>query len=307
MNATLTIEKPALEELVSEKLEGQPEAALTLELPVGESLKPVVFDPYNERVKLYGVDPQVVAEAAATEFNSDLASKITVYALPGEDRDWQDMGFQKEAVISGFFPEDDAHIWAAYTDQTRGEAEREAQHQETVQFALSKEIVVSPPLGTDFRSDIARVEDSSEIASVLEQTFTDYPTPISEEVVASQISEEDNLFRVVRTKGGEVAAVASAELDHERSSAEMTDCATLPKFRGRGLMAYILRTLEQDVMRRYGIEDLYTIARADEVGMNCVFSKLGYRYEGRLINNCRMPNGWESMNVWCRNTRSVQW
>jgi hypothetical protein len=20
------------------------------------------------------------------------------------------------------------------------------------------------------------------------------------------------------------------------------------------------------------------------------------------VNNCRMPDGWESMNVWCRNT-----
>ena len=65
-------------------------------------------------------------------------------------------------------------------------------------------------------------------------------------------------------------------------------------------MAYILRQLERALVADFGITDLYTIARADEVGMNCVFSKLGWVYTGRLVNNCRMPNGWESMNIWCR-------
>ena len=57
---------------------------------------------------------------------------------------------------------------------------------------------------------------------------------------------------------------------------------------------------ENDIADLYGITDLYTLARADEIGMNCVFRKLGYDFCGRLVNNCRMPNGWESMNVWCK-------
>ena len=82
----------------------------------------------------------------------------------------------------------------------------------------------------------------------------------------------------------------------------MTDCATRPDQRGGGHMAYLLHRLAQDVRKERGITDLYTLARADEVGMNCVFGKLGYVYTGRLVNNCRMPNGWESMNVWCKST-----
>ena len=171
-----------------------------------------------------------------------------------------------------------------------------------MELAQGKALVAAPTLTSEFTSEIARVEDSGEIAQLLDQTFEDYPTPISQEVVAEQIAEELNLFRVVRTLEGDMAAVASAEMDHQRGSAEMTDCATRPDFRGQGLMAYILRTLERDVYRRHDISDLYTIARADEVGMNCVFSKLGYSFEGRLVNNCRMPNGWESMNVWCLNS-----
>ena len=99
-----------------------------------------------------------------------------------------------------------------------------------------------------------------------------------------------------------MVAAASAEIDHCNKNAEMTDCATRPSARGQGLMAYLLWMLENDLQELYNITDLYTIARADEVGMNCVFSKLGYIYDGRLVNNCRMPNGWESMNVWCRQT-----
>ena len=59
-------------------------------------------------------------------------------------------------------------------------------------------------------------------------------------------------------------------------------------------------TLEHEQYITGRIHDLYTLARADEVGMNCVFAKLGYAYTGRLVNNCRMPNGWESMNIWCK-------
>ncbi len=69
-------------------------------------------------------------------------------------------------------------------------------------------------------------------------------------------------------------------------------------------MARLLFRLELDVFEHCGISDFYTLARACEVSMNCVFAKLGYGYTGRLVNNCRMPTGWESMNVWCKRMRA---
>ena len=265
-------------------------------------IEPVIIDPYNERIKLYDVRPTDLAKAEPTELAEPIATKITVYAPPGDQTAWEGKGFQKEAVIRGFFEDKDAHLWAAYTSEARESAPREELHQATVDLALSKSVIEQPPLLEGFSSEIATAADSAEIAALLELTFEDYPTPIEENIIAKQIQQEENLFRVIRDEQGELAAVASAELDHQRSSAEMTDCATHIPARGKGLMAYLLRHLERDVAERYDINDLYTIARADEVGMNCVFSKLGYEFEGRLINNCRMPNGWESMNVWCRDS-----
>lgn len=262
----------------------------------------MVFDPYNERVKLYAVEPEELAVVTPEELGRDVASKITVYALPGQDDLWRDIGYQKEAVIQGFFPGDDAHLWATYTNEEREHAPRELIHARTVQLAQTKPLMESPSLLPGFHSQLATVADREPISQLLNQTFIDYPSSITPEVIGRQIEREENLFRTIRNPDGELAAVASAELDHLRGSAEMTDCATLPEMRGMGLMAYLLRALEQDVEERYDIHSLYTIARADEVGINCVFSKLGYEFEGRLINNCRMPNGWESMNVWCRDT-----
>lgn len=265
-------------------------------------IEPVVIDPYNERIKLYGVRPEELADTDPSDLGEPIATKITVYAPPGNQDAWQDRGFQREAVIRGFFEDDDAHLWAAYTSETREASPKEQIHQATVNLALTKPVIEAPVLHEGFVSEIARPADSAEIAALLDGTFEDYPTPIEENIIAKQIQQEENLFRVIRDEQGELAAVASAELDHQRGSAEMTDCATHIPARGKGLMAYLLRVLERDVAQRYDITDLYTIARADEVGMNCVFSKLGYDFEGRLINNCRMPNGWESMNVWCRDS-----
>lgn len=301
----LTHTTTTLEELVAENIEPHSAEPTCLELPLEDGTQPLVYDPYNERVKLYGVRPRDIAESSPTEVFDNLASKITIYAPPGEEQDWEEIGFQREAVIRGFFDTEDAHLWAAYTDEQRELTPKEAQHKATVEIALQKQVVQNPVLPQGYESDIAVVDDCAEIATLLDQTFDDYPTPIHQDIIAEQITNEDNVFRVVRNSDGVVAAVASAELDHDRSSAEMTDCATLGNERGKGLMAFILRTLEHDIGSMFGIRDLYTIARADEVGMNCVFSKLGYDFHGRLLNNCRMPNGWESMNVWCLQAKPV--
>jgi putative beta-lysine N-acetyltransferase len=137
------------------------------------------------------------------------------------------------------------------------------------------------------------------------RTFKDYPTPISPDQISAAIHERTSHFRIVRDSTGALVACASAEIHHTRRSAELTDCATREDQRGKGLMSYILHALEEDLASDFSITDVYTIARAYEPGMNCSFAKLGYRYTGRLVNNCRMPDGFESMNVWCRNTREL--
>lgn len=290
---------PFIQNFVHEQTQ-DPQAPVSLELALEDRSEPVIYDPYNERVKLYGVSALELQETAAPERPQEVASKITAYAPAGEKAQWRELGFRHEGVIRGFFEDGDAHLWAAYTDPERRVSEKEALHEAGVKIALAKPVLPTPELPAGYQCEVGRPQDSRLIAELMDTTFADYPTPIHEDLIEEQIRTHANHFRVVRDQHGEVAAVASAEMDHERKSAEMTDCATRLRDRGKGLMAYILNRLEADISRRFGIHDLYTLARADEIGMNCVFSKLGYDYSGRLVNNCRMPNGWESMNVWCK-------
>ncbi len=267
-------------------------------------------DPHNRRLKVYGLidkdaqglKPKSLLEAAS---EGDALTKLTLYARPGEPVVWSDHGFREEARIRGFFGDDaDAVLWAAYTDSARARAGDAGELDRVVETARGKG-PARPALPEGWRSEPASENDAGELSDLLAFVFPDYPSSIDPGHLARQIRMRANLFRWVRDGDGEMVAAASAEIDHRRRSAEMTDCATRPEARGRGLMVYLLRALEDDLAAGPGITGLYTLARAGEVGMNCAFAKLGYDYTGRLVNNCRMPGGWESMNVWCRS--GVAW
>jgi beta-lysine N6-acetyltransferase len=290
--------------LAADQIDETAEGAVDFTIPLANGDRPAVLDPYNERLKIYNVRPEDLQTALCSEQPTLLSGKITAYARPGGDEGWENLGFRAEGTIRGYFRDDtDAHLWAAYPDSSREEAPREQLHDQTVSLALSKDRLSSPGLPEGFVCQVATPLDAPEIASLLLEAFADYPTPINPQEIGDQIEQGLNHFRVVRDSTGLLAAVASAGLDRVRLSAEMTDCATRPRFRGKGLMAHILWKLQHDVVARFRIGSLYTLARADEVGMNCVFNKLGYDFSGRLINNCRMPNGWESMNIWCKQAR----
>ncbi len=268
----------------------------------------VQYDPYNRRLKFFDLTPDNARNsmAIASTFENDrpidLYSKVIVYARPGQDA-FQDLGMRKEAVIRGYFRNgDNAELWAKYLDEERAVEQDRETNEKACEIALGKE-PVEPSLPPGYTSAPATVEHAEEIAALMSDTLTDYPTPITVDAIRRIIKERTSAFRIVRNEKGEVVASASGEMHHTRRSAEMTDCSTRPDQRGKGLMSWILKALENDLRGQFGITDLYTIARAVEVGMNCSFAKLGYEYTGRLINNCRMPEGWESMNVWCKSTR----
>jgi len=266
-----------------------------------------VSDPWNRRLKLLGVDagrfPHFderlrVLHAPATERTF---TKFTVYAPAGDEALWNAHGFRKEAAIRGFFADGgDAELWARYADHARAMDPRRDEQDRTVALARTK-APGSPSLPAGMRLRVAEEKDAARVGGLLRAVFEDYPTPLDDVVIHENIVTGRSRFHLVeREEDGALLACASAELDVPRSNAEITDCATRPEARGRGLMVRLIRSFEEALPVEAGIVDLYTIARADEVGMNCAFARAGYVYTGRLVNNCRMPGGWESMNVWCR-------
>jgi putative beta-lysine N-acetyltransferase len=263
----------------------------------------VRVDPYNRRVRFVGPDrPAAVDQWLATAGDAlDEIGKIIVYARDDDDRGWERRGFVQEGRIDRFFVDGrDAKIWSRFIDDVRRENPRGDAEDRIIQLAREKaggmpETLL--PSGVSCR--IAREQDARVISILLGSTFRDYPDAVDEENVARWIRQGERLFRVA-LRDGVVVACASAELDRTNRSAELTDCATDPEMRGKGLMTAILRMLENDCSEQFGITDTYTLARAGEAGINIAFARLGYDFTGRLVNNCRMPDGWESMNAWCR-------
>jgi beta-lysine N6-acetyltransferase len=281
----------------------------TLEVAAPSGTIEVQYDPYNRRLKLFDLYPRDIPEVEAfrTAMTADeqaddpLYSKLIVYARQGQSG-WEDFGLRREADIRGFFGNGDtAELWVRYTRPERAH-DAEADHNDEVHRIATAKQPEDPVLPEGYACVPATQDDVPEIAELMSEIFPDYPTPITPEHVVENMTTAASYFRLVRDKDGELVACASAEIHHTRRSAELTDCATRADQRGKGLMSCILRGLERDLEAEFGITDVYTIARANQPGMNCSFAKLGYTYTGRLVNNCRMPEGWESMNVWCLDT-----
>ena len=205
-------------------------------------------------------------------------------------------------MIRGFFSNHvNAEIWTYYLNPERAAEAGVDDHEQIVESILcGQKTDIMPDLPAGYRTMVARPVNASEIVSLLGEVFPEYPTPLKVPVIENSIRLEASHFRLVRDTAGRLVSVAAAELDRVRKTAEISDCATAPSHRGKNLITFLLSQLERDVMDIYGIEDLYALARSGEPAINKAFRKRGYDYFGRLINNCRMPGGWESMNIWCK-------
>jgi putative beta-lysine N-acetyltransferase len=143
---------------------------------------------------------------------------------------------------------------------------------------------------------LAQVDDCSAMADLYQRVFSSYPFPIHDPDYLAE-TMADNVIYAGIWKEEELMALASAEVDMAGSHAEMTDFATDPVCRGRGLAPLLLAELET-LMAREKIQTCYTIARATSYGMNITFARSGYQYGGTLVQNTQISGGLESMNVW---------
>ena len=289
------------------KYRDKPEKSLYIRLPAPFDTYLTNFDFYNRRLKVYLVSAEDIRCKTADDIfemieKTGFFSKIIIYTADSAKRGWSDLSFRHEGTIYDFFPDGkDAHLWCRYTDQNRASYMDREFHDHVVQLANKKEVIKTNDTLKDF-GRIAAPGDSSAISAILQETFTDYSSEISADLIKKHIATHKSVYRVFEMENGRFSAVVSAELDHGKHSAEITDCATLPAFRGRGVMTRLIHTIVLDVKTRYRITSLYSLVRAGEIGMNCVFRKLGFAFTGRRVNNCHMPTGWESMNIWCKKT-----
>jgi len=272
----------------------------------GDGFEAVLFlDVYNQRIKIidYKVENfrnfilRVRWIAEANQFD-----KIICMA---SECDWQQFlkfGYVLEAVLKYYHSGNDAFVVSKFRSQDRLNSGSLME-----EILLIENVMNEPrtgalkPLDPGLEIRLARKEDIGQLIDLYKGIFESYPSPLIHQSYLETIFQEDSVFAVC-VEGEKIVAAASAELYPTHMAAELTDCATLPEKRGRGLMSHILGFLERElVARKYSCA--YTMARARSFGMNMVFYQLGYEFMGRLVNNCDIFGAFEDMNIWVRDLR----
>ncbi len=225
-------------------------------------------------------------------------TKIWLKARKQDEAAFKEIGFEKEAEITKFYPDDNASLLAYYLSSNRKQQENKAEKEDILASVkdLNTKSVESIPQNCQFR--LASKDDLSDLADLYDDVFLTYPYPINNQLYLRKMMNQGVIYGLIY-QNDKLVAAASAETVAEYKNAEMTDFATRPEARGQGLASYILAKLEQELKER-NYNCLYTIARAKVYGINKIFSQAEYEYTGTLVKNCNIAGGLEDMNLWMK-------
>ena len=206
--------------------------------------------------------------------------------------------YVKEAVVPGFFTgKTDGFFISKYFSAGRQKAQNVEKLLRFVKQAGEGSANNIHKTGRATRDVVScKPSDAEEMSVIYQQVFKSYPFPIQKPIYLKRIMKEGVLYFCIRIEG-RIAAIAAAEIDLVSKNAEMTDFATLSKWRGMGLAGMLFGHMDKKT-RKLGIKTAYTIARATSNGMNTVFKNSGYKYAGLLKNNSQICGSIQSMTVW---------
>ena len=212
-----------------------------------------------------------------------------------------DSGFRTEARVSGYFlGGENAVMMGLFLDEARARPADPDELDRVLEIARLKagagEGISAKIEGGAIRPCLPA--DAEAMAAIYRDVFPTYPFPIYDPSYLVETMKTHIAYFGAEIDG-ELAALASSEMDLGAKAVEMTDFATLPAWLGRGCAVKLLAAME-GAMRERGIVTAFTIARAVSPGMNVTFAKLGYEFNGRLVNNTQISGSIESMNVWSK-------
>lgn len=210
-------------------------------------------------------------------------------------------GYECEAKIKSFFKnKENAVFMCKYLAESRKDFSNVIDADLIRKFCLDKSAITPIlPHDKDYSIRLLGKENISQITEVFANVFETYPFPIFDNnYIHKTMDENIEYFGVF--DDNKLVAVSSSEMDEENMNSEMTDFAVLPNYRGKNFSYFLLNEMEI-VAKNKGIRTLYTIARCQNTGINMTFSKAGYAYGGKLINNTNICGKIETMNVWYKN------
>ncbi len=278
----------------------------TIEQP---GFKAVLYtDIPNKRVRLISFrarDYDKLTEHLLLTTEKQDCSKIWLVCSSNEWIEFLSRGFVLEGAAEGYLQGQTGYFMSYFLTEDRRFSFNYREEQkilfEVLKLTQEENLYSVPPKSYSLRK--ASTHDVNALSNLFARVFETYPVPVSKPGYLLQAINTKSVFYLVEHQG-EVVSAASADMDFELGNAEITDCATLPDHRGKGLMYFLVTALEADVQSR-NINCFYTLARAKSAGIGKVFRKMGYQYRGRLINNCNICTSYEDMNLWVKYTEKA--
>ncbi len=206
-------------------------------------------------------------------------------------------GYIAEASIPAFFQgKEEAVFMAKYTDPARRESK--GLDKQTEMLAVVQNHTAHRKegyLSEGFTLRPAQTDDAENLAALFQRAFPTYPFPIFDPEYLKK-NMQDNVRYFLIMEGEKIVAAAASEIDESSLTAEMTDFASDPLYRGSGFAGFLLSEMEK-AMRLEGIITGYTIARSVSIPMNAVFAGGGYKFGGMLPNNTNISGSIENINI----------
>lgn len=259
------------------------------------------IDPFSKRVRVDDLqgDSEKGIQKAEEIASVNNAEKLIVKSRREQMISLIENGFQIESIVDKYFKGSDCYFLCKYYSVERRNSSyllKEDEILRNIRLLGKRE----EHLGRIKPYTMKQIEkkDAEKLAVLYQSVFQVYPTPLAEPDYIRKTIEEGTIYYAYYLNDYFVSA-ASAEVNSDYTNAEITDCATLTEHRKHGLMKWLIRELENELIRR-GIFCAYSLSRALSFGMNGALYQLSYRYRGRLMNNCLIYNKLENMNVWVK-------
>jgi beta-lysine N6-acetyltransferase len=264
----------------------------------------IYCDSFNERIRIDGYSGNLneVNEMINKAAQEAAAEKVIIKSQREHLHFFIENGYELEAYINGYFHGSDAYFLAKFLTVKRKMSTGWEKSNRILTDVQKLKPEDKYPLYS-YSLQRADIDDAERLAGLYEKVFPVYPVPLQDAKYVRKSIESGTIFLFVE-KNGEIISAASAEIDKCLRSAELTDCATLPAFRGGGLMKQLLTGLEEELIKQE-FYCSYTIARSLSFGMNAAFRQLGYRYGGRVVNNCYIYDKMEDMNIWWKDLSAL--
>ncbi|WP_461389838.1 putative beta-lysine N-acetyltransferase [Desulfosporosinus fructosivorans] len=245
-----------------------------------------------------GTKPSLFSQQLIDRAIQKKLEKIWLWALPADVEEFLRAGFRLEGSLFRGNYEEFAVSLAYYVSETRGYSDKLQAEKEIIHSVRTRPIKPSQSLPSGMELKLLNETFAPQISQLLTRIFASYPTPVENPQYVRSLIQEGNIFAGAFFQG-RLIGLSAAYFDPMLNRCEMTDCATLEEYRGYSLSERLLRILEPEVQKR-GSFNIYTLARAQSYGMNRVFHKLGYKYQGQLVNNCHIAGSFQDMNLWIR-------